>query len=224
MTRSVKSRVGPVSARPGKSAAKARSRKSGGPVPAISAWENGKSSIVSTRPASESGEIEPRKRSTEPVIRKRPGRGSSSTTCLRARMRLGARWISSITAAGWARMKPTGSLRANRLNCWSSRVMKGRPSAAAMRRARVVLPDWRGPTMATMRVSSSAARTRRSACRATNSPRRIVRSGISYRPIRNEVPSDSEFRSESRPPSQTRAARPTGLNFPGGLWRSWRRR
>ena len=50
MTRSARSPVGPVSARLGKSAAKARSRKSGGPAPAISAWENGKSSIVSTRP------------------------------------------------------------------------------------------------------------------------------------------------------------------------------
>ena len=54
---SMRSGVGPVRARFGKSAAKARSRNSGTREPAISAREKGRSSIVSTRPASESGEI-----------------------------------------------------------------------------------------------------------------------------------------------------------------------
>ncbi len=80
----------------------------------------------------------------------------------------GARWISSITAVGCPRMKPVGSSWAKRLNWSSSSVTKGRPSLSPMRRASAVLPDWRGPTRATMRVSASAVRTRRSAWRATN--------------------------------------------------------
>ena len=50
-----RSTVGPVTARVGKFPAKARSRKPGTPRLAISACEKGRSSTVSTRPASESG-------------------------------------------------------------------------------------------------------------------------------------------------------------------------
>ena len=81
----------------------------------------------------------PERGSTEPVIRKRPGRLSSSTAFLRARMRSGERWTSSITTLSKPRTNPTGSSRAKRLDCSSSRVMKGRSSCSAMRRTRVVL-------------------------------------------------------------------------------------
>ena len=107
-------------------------------------------------------------------------------------MRPGARWISSITAVCRSRMKATGSLSANLLNCSSSSVMKGRPSLFAIRRASVVLPDWRGQTIATMRISVSAAQIRCSACRAIKLPALIVGFGMDTRLIRILVSSNSE--------------------------------
>ena len=191
-TRSVKPGVGAVPSKPGKSAANARSTNRGESLPPISACESGSSSIVCTRPASESGAIEPLNRSTEAVIMNCPGRRHSSTTCLSDRIKPGARWISSMTAVGCSRTNPIGSFLANCLDRSSSRLTNCNPRSLAIRRARVVLPDWRGPTIATMRVSVSASRTKVSAWRARNRPRSIVWLGIQFRLTRNIGASDSE--------------------------------
>jgi len=73
-------------------------------------------------------------------------------------------------------MKATGSLRAAASVGWLSRVRYLRP-CRAKRRASVVFPDWRGPLMATTRVSRKAVRMWVSASR-----------GYTYLPLRCAEP------------------------------------
>ena len=142
---------------PGALPANALSRKEVG-ASRSSAWASGSRRTIPMRPASESATRGSVIQSADPVSRNRPGRGSASTEVLIARTSSGARCISSMTALSRPRTKPTGSADAASRTVASSSVTKGR-SSPAIRCARVVLPDCRGPDSSTTLVSAKASRT-----------------------------------------------------------------
>lgn len=117
---------------------------------------------TSMRPARDSFTLGRARMWAETVRRNLPCRRSSSTDCLMASRRSGARWTSSITARSIARMKPTGSASAPFSKVASSSVRYAQSGSATFR-ARVVLLDCLGPLIETTGVSARASRMRDSA-------------------------------------------------------------
>jgi hypothetical protein len=114
----------------------------------------------SIRPARLSGVCFWRSRFADPVSKNRPGLRSASTAALMARSSPGARWISSTMSGPAVELtNPTGSDAAAASVVASSRLRKTKPSAMN-RRARVVLPDCRGPSSMTTGLSASDSRSR----------------------------------------------------------------